>query len=206
VKQIPQPILISLVFIAIIVVSAGIFVLLTVIPLDLTLIAGFAELGAEVNFTVESSLSISLPVSNVSFGSSSIGSTTIELNTTNDTTKGTGNPFSFNEPGAITIQNDGTTIINITLNGTLAADFIGGTSPSFRFNVTNNESNTCPQTNISTMGGPVEILTTDQVLCNSTNSADSNDQLNIDIFMTVPADVAIGAKTATITITASAFS
>ena len=143
--------------------------------------------------TVASVVSITLPVSTVSLGS-------LNNNDNQITTDFVPAPF--------TVGNDGTVNINLTINAT---DLFTGTSaanPSsfYQFNATLNETGSVVNatvdfpsttfTNMPATGSPATLAT-------RLKFANANDLLNIHINITVPSDEPAGAKSSTITVTAS---
>lgn len=152
-------------------------------------ITGYATGTASA--TVASVVSISLPVSTVSFGS---------LN--ND---GTANTFT-DSPAPFTVRNDGTVNVNLTINATDLWSGTGGANPSsnYQFNTTLNEtgsvvnatSDLTSTTNMPAAGSPATLAT-------RLKFQSANDAINVEISITVPNDEAAGAKSSTVTITAS---
>ena len=128
--------LITLFIVAIVVVTGSVLTILTAFyDGGVSPLTGFNILSGTVNLTVVESITISLPVNKVEFGASTHEGSAFSINTTAGT-----NLFSFGEPGPLTVQNDGNVFVNLSINGTTAANFLGGTSPSFQFNVTLNET------------------------------------------------------------------
>ena len=88
--------------------------------------------------------------------------------------------------------------MNIT--GVAASSFIGGTSPEFEFNFTNNESNSCSSWNLVTAANNsfVEFDGTEDQVCDVFNFESSTDTVDIDFRLVVPSDATPGAKGAII--------
>lgn len=116
-----------------------------------------------------------------------------------------------NAGGALTLQNDGNTFLNVSLNfSTNAAGFIGGGGapnplPLFKFSVSENESGSCFGGMNATMNNTYFDVVANQWIpvCsgspgNNLLYADGSDSLTIGIFIGIPSD-AQGNKNVTIT-------
>jgi len=114
--------------------------------------------------------------------------------------------FTANTAGLV-LENVGNR--NVTLNITMqktAANFITGTGPVCKWNMSNLESNSCPGIAL-TPGAWQTCATTAVVVCNSTGngflSTDGNDTLNFDVLVQIPGDAAPGAKSNVMTASAA---
>jgi len=113
--------------------------------------------------------------------------------------------------GALTLENDGNTFLNVSLNFSAnATNFIGGggapnPAPLFKFSVSENESGSCPGGMYAAANNTYIDVTENSWIniCNGTSAqnlqyADSTDSLSIGIFLGIPSNAA-GSKTVTIT-------
>jgi len=142
---------------------------------------------------VAASTVITLPVSTINFGS-------VTLNSVDDTEDNTPPPFQ--------IQNDGNVNVNITIGATALWAGTGAavTSSYYQFKSAENESG-------SVVNATADLVTTwtnipispDAAVKFATNVkfANANDLLNGHVKITVPSDEPAGAKTSTVTFTAS---
>jgi hypothetical protein len=157
------------------------------------------------NLTVEALASVNFTTDVVNWGSGVVDSG--ESNAYLDTATGTvvkGN-WTVNSAGLV-LENIGN--VNVTLKftaGKTAATFLGGTSPSYQWNFSNVEADSCINTtNYSTIGTLEDVNTTGTTVCSIFEFADARDTIRIDLNLTVPSDSFTGALTDTITATAVA--
>lgn len=188
---------ISYVSIAVIVVS------LFFIGTELT---GFALTDTGIiNVTIETAASINFTVDILQLGS---GVVTPGQTATVSSDQGT-SPNAFwsgaAEEGQLLLENNGNSNVTIDLKATTANDaaaiFIGGTSPSFKLRVTNNETGSC--VSIANFTNFDEVTTSDQEACSNLQWDDGKDLINIDAELTIPNDATPGNRQATITATAT---
>lgn len=167
-------------------------------------ISGFAT--GEANLTVETLAQINFTNSSINWGSGIVnsGQTAAYL----DSTVGTvvnGNWTAVT--GGLVIDNIGNT--NVTLNLTAGADaagFIGGTGPSYKWNVSNVEANSC----LNATGGTgalnlnlfYNVNTTTTLFCNIFQHLNGANSVEITFNLTVPDDSKTGTLSNTITATA----
>lgn len=160
-----------------------------------------------VNVTIESRTNINFTTDFINFGSGQVDpEQTSETLTTvgGGTTGGTGN-WSGTGDNFI-IENIGN--VNVTLqlySGKDADDFLGGTSPVYQYNVSNNEANSCTESN-ATLGAWEDVNKTSPgtIICDPLDFEDSRDLITIDIKLTIPSDANPGEQTDTFTATATA--
>ncbi len=170
-------------------------------------LTGLATDTATANVTITSSEAINFTTDNINWGSGTVNGG--ETNATLDTASGTvtGGTWTAVSQGFI-LENIGN--VNVTLD--LATDkdastFIGGTSPLYQFNVTNNEAGSCPSANQSiTFGAYYDVNTTSPGtrVCDNFQFTDASDTLRIDIKVVIPADAIPEAKGSIMTATATA--
>ncbi len=192
-KNVSHRALLVLFVLTIFVVGGSIFLILAKLNTGISLFTGFATATGTVNLTVSQSTAITLSMNKVEFGSCNSSGSRFDINTS-----ATAAFLGCGPAGPLTIRNDGNSIINITLNGSPAANFLGGTLPVFNYNSTNNETAACPQVNLTT-NTSVGVAYT--MVCNATGFVDTADEVNIGFFLTVPADAPFTYKLANITLT-----
>ncbi len=173
-------------------------------------ITGFASYNVSTNGTVkvnvQSTVAISLIESTnfMDFGAGSL----IPSPNTNYTFVNTSAspPGGFSPRGPFKIRNDGDVDVNITINGTTAANFLGGSAANFSFQsnptgsgALNSQSDGCVgnRSNNDT-GGIFDIVAAPKLVCTNLSFTNGADVTNISIFLKVPSDVATGAKHATV--------
>jgi len=197
-------------------ILAAAFTYFSVVNL-VTRLSGFATATGEINLTVESSASINFTDETISFGSGLVTAPNTEAFL--DTTTGTvvqGNWTA--ETTGLVLQNIGSTNVSLNLSSNVAAAaFIGGTNPSFQWNVSENEVGSCLLSN-GTVTASAEIYhelldsfidvntSATAEFCELFPFADAFDSLRIDINLTIPQDATTGARGAIITAEAIACS
>jgi hypothetical protein len=170
------------------------------------------------NFTINSSISVAFLVDTVQFGVGTVNGTGAHNCTLNTSGPGMldGAANSIAGPDCIgfnatiqplVVQNQGNqnVTLNISFNGT-AAEFVGGTTPSFTFRATWNESNSCGFiTNFNNLTTSVSAANTNFSICNSTGFSfnPSARTLNLDLGIKIPQDAPPGTRRVTITAFAS---
>ena len=177
-------------------IGASIFLILAKLNMGFSLLTGYATAIGTVNVTVSQSIAIALSMNKVEFGTCTPAGAAFSINTTAAAAF-----LGCGPAGPLTVRNDGNSVINITINGSTAANFLGGTSPVFQYNATNNETAACPMANLSISNTPQDMAATYKNVCNSTGFANTSDEINIDVFLTVPADASFTYKLANITLT-----
>lgn len=166
---------------------------------------GFATSTGTANLSVESSASINFTTNNINWQSGKVG---VGLtNATLDTSAGTvtGGNWTVVSQGLV-LENIGNT--NVTLDiktGKTAATFIGGTSPSYEYNVSNVEASSCTATAGFNLGVWYTVNTTDPGtrVCDLFQFANGADTIRIDLRLVVPSDSKTGALGDIITATAT---
>jgi hypothetical protein len=172
------------------------------------------------NFTINSTISVAFIQNNVDFGTGIVngsGSHNCTLNTTgpamlNGGVNPTGGPdcIGFNASvQPLRIQNQGTS--NVTLNITfsqIASTFVGGTSPSFSYRSSWNDSlSSCGGNglNANVSVNEVAAANTNISVCNATrfNWVTGSRTLNLDLGIKIPQDAPSGTRLVTITAYAS---
>jgi len=197
-KEISNRTLVILFIIAIFTAISGLLAILIKIGFGFGQITGFAASAiGTVNVTVSSTVGIRfIGPTNMSFGSGTLygDGTTTYMNSTISIT----NPDGFNEPFPFQLENSGNVMANISVNGTTAASFLGGTEPWFAVNATNVEGN-ATLLGLVFPANPVNVTSALSFVVNNTNASDSNDLFNITVFLGIPQDTTPATKNATIT-------
>jgi len=159
----------------------------------ITGLATTSNVTGTVNITVAKFIAVSLNTSLVDFGNGTIGPEFIF--TAVNTTAGT-NPSTFLEPYGIVIRNDGNVDINVTLNGSTAAEFFPGlTTPSYMWNASQNETNSCGSGNANNISGAIlSVTNTHTNVCTNLTFPDSQDEVRIDIYLNVSWDALPGQE------------
>jgi uncharacterized membrane protein len=147
----------------------------------------------EVSFTTHNS---------VDWGSGSVttGGGTCTLDTEGTITGCTG----FTAVSApLVIENIGSNDVKLELASSKdAADFIGGTSPTFEWKMTNGEDDSC--TGITpTDYAAVNTTAPGTTVCSTFYALDTKDTLEVDLRVVIPSDAPAAVKSATITATAT---
>ncbi|MDO8556682.1 MAG: hypothetical protein Q7R96_05940 [Nanoarchaeota archaeon] len=158
----------------------------------ITGLAASSTVTGTVNVTIASTISISLNTSFADFGN---GSLTAAPAYTPINTTAAANPSTFNEPYGIVVRNDGNVDVNVTLNGTAAATWLGGTTPSYSFNTSNNETSSCPPGNASQYNITKNVTTitaTHTLVCSNLTFPDASDEITIEIFLNLSPDMPAG--------------
>lgn len=168
--------------------------------------SGHVSVG-QINLTITQNLTISVVqnVINFSMGFVNTGADGATLNTT--TAGSLIAPANWTnstlyDPRAIQISNDGN--VNATVNLTsakTAATFLGGTVPTYEFNGSNKEANSC--NNGGTLAGYTSLNADQQIVCANLGSNDLRDEIYLHCRIWVPADTQ-GTKEDTWTFTATA--
>ena len=173
-------------------------------------ISGYATSTGEANLTVESTVVINFTTNTISWGSGRVdsGRSSAGLNTF-ETNNVTGGNWTLTTGGGLRIQNLGNVNVTLNLSGTKsAATMIGGTSPGYKWNISNVETGSCRN-----VTGAVEtpllfnfydLNITSTEFCRFFKFADSADTIRIDFNLTIPSDSLTGTLTDTITATAFA--
>lgn len=167
----------------------------------------------QINITINQNLTIYFTNYNMSFGSGAIvaskNSTTLNssmptFNTVNTSILTAANWTNTSDfrPSRFTLRNDGNVNASIALTSSkTAATFIGGTGPSFQFNVSQKEANSC--NNGGTIAAFTEVSGASQDACTNLGAWDTRDELYVDVLIVIPSD-ASGDKEAFFTFAGTA--
>ena len=176
--------------------------------------------NASVSITTQTQLNFIVSALNFGVGQvNGSASTNYQCNLSNNKTSATniiraGGCVGFNTTmtnGPLTLQNDGNTWLNVSLNFSAnAANFIGGggtvnPAPLFMFSASENESGSCAGGMNATMNNTyITVVPNIWIpICtgasgSNLNYADATDSLTVGIFLGIPSD-ASGSKTVIIT-------
>jgi hypothetical protein len=139
------------------------------------------------NFTVLSSIVVSLPISIVEFG-------TVDVSGTYDTTGDSPTPF--------VVQNDGNVAVNVTIYGTDFWQRFANPSSNYQFKCRENTSS-CPEGSAADWTDMTNSSAPSTLVANLPYTNSSN-QIKSDIRITVPSDEPAGSRSSTVYIIASA--
>jgi len=175
-------------------------------------ISGYATSTGTANLTVESAITINFTTNQINWGSGRVnaGSASAGLNTFELANVTNGN-WTLQTAGGLRIQNLGNINVTLNLTGTkTAATMIGGTNPSYLWNISNVEPSSC----LNSTGGTgaldlntfhaVNITSATSFVCGRFQFVDSADTIRIDFNLTIPSDSITGALGDVITATAFA--
>jgi hypothetical protein len=167
-------------------------------------LTGFATDTAVTNLSVTATAAINFTTDFINFGTGYVSegypfgvlsSQGEKLNVTNFNTVTNG----------FVLENIGN--VNVTLDiktGANAAGFLGGTSPAYKFNVSNSEAGSCARAGTVALGTYTDASTSDQNVCADFLTASATDTLRVDVYLKLPSDSKTGGLTDTMTATATA--
>lgn len=181
-------------------------------------ITGFAGAGgaiqtATVNITITSAASINFTTDNINFGSGRVADG--YMSATLMTPYGNVNGNWTNTTTGFILQNIGNMNVSLSLKtGKTAQTFLGGSAPSYQWNVSNlavagetwaclNSTSGIDANNLSIFRD-VETAGNGAVICPTFQYIDTNDTLRIDVKLVVPVDAPPGTLGDTFTATATA--
>ncbi len=216
-REISNRTIVVLLIVAVLVTIGSVATILSRLNFGIDLLTGMATVQyGTVNVTISATAAISMVYANMSFGSGTLNVPPLGTEVVNTTINSTQNyATSYNSFQAsisgIVYRNDGNVPVNVSYTGTAAGLFIGGTGSAFKINITNQESGACTyipfnssrpehlQYNLSS-----DVLATSQTICNVSNYANTQDEVNISVWLWIPSDTQTGLKNATLTLTAVA--
>lgn len=173
-------------------------------------ISGHATSTGEANVTVETIASVNFTTSGINWGSGRVnsGSSSAGLNTFASGNV-TGGNWTLQTFGGLRLQNLGNVNLTLNLSGTkTAAIFIGGTSPGYKWNISNVEASSCLNSTGGTDAIPLNVFydvnITSTSFCGRFQFVDSADTIRIDFNLTIPSDSLTGTLNDVITATAFA--
>lgn len=166
-------------------------------------ITGDAVDSGTINLTIEEYVSINFTSFNISFGKGAVDPG--QTNATIDTLGNIINGNWTNVTQGLSLENFGVLNVSVELNfDRNASSFIGGTNPSYLYNVTNREDNSCIDSGSFNLGEWYEVDSSNSVqVCDNLGYINSNDSLDIDIRLNIPVDSQKGFKQSYVTATAT---
>lgn len=158
------------------------------------------------NLTIEGTTRINFTTSNINWASGTVGEdrTYATLNTSADANAVIGGNWTSNTAGLI-LENNGN--VNITLDlaaGKTATTLLGGTGPSYSWNISNTEPFSCNETGMNAGLDIFEEVNTSARACGVFGFLDAADEIRIDIALVIPYDSSTGTLGDTITATSTA--
>ena len=173
-------------------------------------LTGFATTSnGTILINITSAVSINFTTSSINWGAGRVteGSTQAVLDTGNSANPViNGTDWTSVTQGFI-LENIGSLNASIKLfTSKNATTFIGGTSPSYQYNISNNKSGSCPAGNQAVTFGnynDVNITNPGTTVCSRLQFLDSTDTLRIDIKLVVPYDAPTGNSSDQMQATAS---
>jgi len=180
----------------------------------LVIILSLANIGIELTGRVTDTGSIYMEIiseTNINFSVSNVnfGNGNLDLGATSATIDTLGNVVNGNWT-AITqgfiIENIGNNNVTLKLaSEKTAAQFLSGTNPVYQYNISNSEANSCTESEV-TLGAWTDVNSTSPgtLICNPLDFVNSQNEIRIDIKLTIPSDSNTGEQTDTFTATATA--
>jgi len=179
-----------LVVVAIAVALAGFM-----LPAKLTGYGVTGTLAADLNSTT----AINFSVASINFGAVAVPSGVTSCNTDSE---GNTNCIATAPSDGFTVENIGNNNVTLDLKtGKNAATLLGGTSPAYKWKVTEKEVGACA----SAAGSYVDVNTTSPGtrICDDFVKTTNKDEIYINVNLTIPSDAVPGAKSDTFTATAT---
>lgn len=166
-------------------------------------ITGYAASTGSINLTVESRTQINFTTSMINWSSGAV--TSGSPSATLDTSAGTVTNGNWTAVSSgLVLENIGN--VNATLDlGAIknASSLIGGTTPTYKWNMSNVEAGSCINSSGMNLGVFYEVNGTIRICGNFLNN-NSKDTMRIDFQLVIPSDSLTGALNDTITATATA--
>jgi hypothetical protein len=183
---------------------AIIVIIISLLSLGMQLTGKVTDSTSRINITISAVASINFSINNINFGSGSVnvGSNNATIDTLGNVVNGNWTPVA---QGFI-LENIGNK--NFTLNlktGKTAAGFLGGTNPSYQYNVTNFEAGSCTEAGIA-LGVWTNVNTTGDgdLICNPFRFSEGSNSINIDLKLVIPSDARVGSSSDIFTATGTA--
>ncbi len=198
-------VLVYIAVIAVIISVTGVFITYNSVSLIQNILTGRATDTGTVNLSVQTSAAINFTTDNINWGSGVVdsGADSAQLCTNNGTVVD-GNWTPVSDP--FVVEHIGN--VNVTLNINFSNDadsFLGGTSPSYQYNITNKEDGACDVGATGfTLNTWEDASTTAADICDVFGKDAGADEIEIDICLTVPSDSLTGSRGSVITMTAEA--
>ena len=206
----------ALLVVAMVVSLSGTFFSLSKLNMLQGGITGYAahEQDAIAQLEIQDVTSIVFDVATVNWGSGSVN--TSDFDTCNLSTRGISPTYpgcsvsTFNEDlGPLVLRNNGNQNVSVTLAANETPDSwisggadLGPNVPAFQFQGAENKTGACAGGSLT--DSLTDLSTGAELLCDQLDFSNVADALNIELFVVVPYDADIGAKSVTITAEATA--
>jgi len=155
--------------------------------------------NATVNVTISPLVAINFTYAFINFGAGNVDLGAKNATLESNATSAVNGNWSWTKQN-FTLENIGNLNVSLTLkSGKTAATFIGGTSPSYEYSVTNAEAGSCTGLSL----GWKTASTSDATICTSFKVKDSNDEIRINVKLVIPSDSTSGTGAFTDTFTAT---
>lgn len=183
---------------------AIIVIIISLFSLGVQLTGKVTDSASKINITINEIVSINFSIDNINFGSGSvnIGSDNATIDTLGNVISGNWTPVTQ----GFVLGNIGNT--NVTLNlksGKTPVGFLGGTNPSYQYNVSNNESGSCVQGNIVLdTWNDVNTTGDGDLICNPFKFSVGANSISINLKLVVPSDARVGSSSDIFTATGTA--
>ena len=173
---------------------AIIVIILSLFNLGMQLTGKVTDSTSRINITITETISINFSIDNINFGSGSvnIGSDSATIDSIGSVVGGNWTPVTQ----GFVLENIGSNNVSLDLkSGKTSAEFLGGTNPSYQYNVTNLESGSCTEAGI-TLGVWNNVNTTGDgdKICSNFKFIDENDSIRIDLKLVIPHDARVGSS------------
>jgi hypothetical protein len=175
---------------------------------------GFAVEQGVVNVTVSSLASIEiysaggeLDKKTIDWGSGRVapGAGNFAILSTNGTVSGSDPSAKWNGvTGGFLIRNIGNTNVSLEIHATpTAAEFIGGSNPSFQYMFSNLEAGSCASWENGVENTYREFLSSasKEKVCNDFQYSESGNEIRLDVMLKIPADSLTGQRSSTVVLT-----
>ncbi|MBT3398348.1 hypothetical protein HOA55_01620 [archaeon] len=164
-------------------------------------ITGYASASGSINLTVSNYTIINFTTSTINWSSGQVDDSasyaildTAAGNVTDGNWTAVSNGFVVENIGNVDV------IFNLSF-GKTAATFLGGTSPEYKFNVTNSEASSCTAASGFTLGAWNEVSSGQIAVCSNLSYSPSSDSIRIDFKLQIPSDSYIDTRGDTMTAT-----
>ncbi len=140
-----------------------------------------------VNLTVDTLASINFTIDSLNWGVGgfSEGATYALLISNGTVESGSWVPVS----SGFVIENNGNVALNFSLDfGKNASELIGGTSPEYKFKVSNVESDSCIPAGGFSLDEWSDISSDPINICSNFSSSESDNSIRIDVYLKIPID------------------
>jgi hypothetical protein len=164
-------------------------------------ITGYASTSGSINLTVSNYTIINFTTSTINWGSGQVdGNASYAIldtavgNVTDGNWTAVSNGFVVENIGNVDV------IFNLSF-GKTASSFLGGTSPEYKYNVTNLEASSCTAASGFTLGDWNEVSSGQIAICSNLSFNPSSDLIRIDFKLQIPSDSYINTRGDTMTAT-----